>query len=163
MNITFNTEQSAEDWRTINDGVMGGRSSGGPRFDAEHMIFEGVINTNGGGFSSVRTDVEAGVLSRASGVSLRVKSDGRTYKVTFRTDTKRGFRPISFQTEIPQTPIGDWAEVRVSFDDLRASIFGRPVTGVFDKSKVRELGIIIADGQDGPFKLEVDWIKACEE
>jgi len=164
MEINFDTSQATQNWRAVNDGVMGGRSSGGPRFENGAMIFAGVVNTNGGGFSSVRTDVEAGVLNTASGISLRVKSDGRTYKLTLRSDARYRGRTVSFQAEIPQTPIGEWADVTVPFDSLQGSIFGRRVRGArFDKSEVRELGIIIADGQDGPFKLEVDWVKDCSK
>jgi len=126
MEINFDTSQATQNWRAVNDGVMGGRSSGGPRF--------------------------------------RVKSDGRTYKLTLRSDARYRGRTVSFQAEIPQTPIGEWADVTVPFDSLQGSIFGRRVRGArFDKSEVRELGIIIADGQDGPFKLEVDWVKDCSK
>lgn len=155
MNITFDTTESKAGWRAVNDGVMGGRSSGGPRFDNGDMVFEGVINTNGGGFSSVRLDVEPGPLSGAAGLKLRVKSDGRTYKVTLKTDARYRFRPIS--------QAGEWADVTVPFSALRASLFGRPVRGAaFEAADVQEIGIIIADGQDGPFKISVASITACE-
>ncbi len=162
MQITFDNPEVNKKWRIVNDGVMGGLSSGGPRFENDRMIFEGVINTNGGGFSSVRLDVQQGLLRQASGVSLRVKSDGRAYKVSFRTNARYRGRPVSFQAQIPNTPRGEWADVNVSFEDLRASLFGRPISGaVFEASEIWELGIILADGQDGPFRLEVDTLSDC--
>ncbi len=162
MRISFDTVETSENWRAVNDGVMGGRSSGGARFENGHMIFEGMINTNGGGFSSIRTDMRPGYLSEATGLSLRIKSDGRSYKVTLRTDERYQLRPVSFQAAIPQIPTGEWSSVTVPFEALEASVFGRSVTGVkFDRSNVEELGIILADGQDGPFRLEVEWINAC--
>lgn len=162
--ITFETPEAAASWRAVNDGVMGGKSSGGPSFEGNVMIFNGIINTNGGGFSSVRTPMEKGVLAEASGLKLRVKSDGRAYKITLRTNARYRFRRISFQGVIPQTPAGEWAEVVVPFDGLKASLFGRPVSGAeFDRSEVVELGVIIADGTDGPFRLEIDWISACRK
>ncbi len=162
MKISFDTAEISENWRAVNDGVMGGRSSGGARFENGHMIFEGIINTNGGGFSSVRTDMRPGYLSEATGLSLRIKSDGRSYKVTLRTDERYRLRPVSFQAEIPQIPTGEWSSVTVPFEALEASVFGRSVMGAnFDRSDVEELGIILADGQDGPFRLEVEWINAC--
>jgi len=160
MEMNFTVEQSSQNWRAVNDGVMGGRSSGGPSFEDGYMVFAGVINTNGGGFSSIRTDIESGLLNEASGLTLRVKSDGRAYKVTFRTNARYRFRPISFQAEIPPTETGKWECVTVPFEALSASVFGRSVKGaVFDKSKVEEFGIILADGQDGPFRLELDRIE----
>lgn len=162
MYVDFGKADMAQQWRAVNDGVMGGLSSGGPSFEDNHMVFEGVINTNGGGFSSLRSAVEHGALADASGIMLRIKSDGRGYKVTFRTDRAYRSRLISFQAPLPATPRGEWADVTVPLDALSGSIFGRPVTGaVFDRTRVREMGIILADGQDGPFRLEVDWIKHC--
>ena len=163
MNITFDTTDAQAGWRAVNDGVMGGKSSGGPRFDNGDMVFEGVINTNGGGFSSVRLDVEPGPLSGAAGLNLRVKSDGRSYKITLKTDARYRFRPVSFQGLIPSTQSGEWADVTVPFSALRASLFGRPVRGAeFNAAAIQEIGIIIADGQDGPFEIRVESISACE-
>ena len=162
MDMRFNTQNSVDAWRVINDGVMGGRSSGGPKFADGVMVFEGHINTNGGGFSSIRLDVEAGLLTQAEALSLRVKSDGRAYKIGFRTDARHRGRPVSFQAPIPPIEAGQWREVRVPLSGLRASLFGRPVEGAsFDKSKIWEIGLIIADGQDGPFRLEIESLKAC--
>lgn len=162
MEIDFRTETVAQQWRAVNDGVMGGLSSGGPNFDAGHMTFSGVINTNGGGFSSVRSSAKPGELTGTDGLSLRVKSDGRDYKVTMRTNATYGWRRISFQAPIKTQSAGEWETVNISYDDLRASIFGRPIRGAsFDKSEVVEIGIILSDGRDGPFSLEVESIKAC--
>ena len=163
MYVNFETAKEAQAWRAVNDGVMGGLSSGGPSFENGHMVFEGVINTNGGGFSSLRSPVEARALAEASGLKMRIKSDGREYKATLRTNMTYRGRLISFQATIPQTPKEKWAEVIVPFAGLRGSIFGRPLRGAsFEKGEVRELGIILADGQDGPFRLEVDWIADCQ-
>lgn len=164
VKMNFDNAETSANWRAVNDGVMGGLSSGGPVFENGHMVFKGNINTDGGGFSSVRTDVTPGQFSGVSGLSLRVKSDGRTYKVTLRTDERYRMRPVSFQAEIPQTPANEWSSVNVSFADLEASVFGRAVDGAkFDKSDIEELGIILADGKDGPFRLEIDWIEAYTE
>ncbi|WP_418152455.1 CIA30 family protein [Litorimonas sp. RW-G-Af-16] len=126
------------------------------------MVFDGVINTNGGGFSSVRRDVTPGLLREATGLTLNVRSDGREYKVTMKTQARLRGRYISFQGVIPPSAPGEWAVVTVNFDDLKASIFGRPVRGAsFAPAEVSEIGIIIADGQDGPFELHVKDIASC--
>ena len=162
MKIDLNNRYTIASWKAVNDGVMGGRSSGAPSFENGYMVFEGNINTNGGGFSSIRTKMKPESLSNSSSLVLKVKSDGRAYKVTFRTNAYYRFRPISFQALIPQTKIGEWESVNVPFERLDASIFGRSVYGAkFDKSEVTELGIILADGEDGPFRLEVKEIQGC--
>ena len=163
MKIDFDTSAEIRAWRAVNDGVMGGLSSGGPRFENGQMIFQGVINTNGGGFSSVRSTVPKGALSNASGIRLRVRTDGRDYKLTLRSSAAWRGRRVSFQAPIPPSKAGEWTEVSVPFSDLRGTIFGRAVRGAeFDKDAVVELGIILADGRDGPFRLDVDWITNCD-
>ena len=162
MNIDFSTSDQSAAWQAVNDGVMGGRSSGGPRFENGVMIFEGVINTNGGGFSSVRAGVQDGLLAGEDSLKMRVKGDGREYKLTLRSDAFYRGRNVSFQAPLPQTPAGQWAEITIPFSNLDPSVFGRPLRGpVFMPEETRSMGIIIADGVDGPFKLEVDWIKTC--
>jgi len=163
MDIRFENVADQTSWRAVNDGVMGGRSSGGPEFENGVMIFRGVINTNGGGFSSIRFSLTEGAVGEADGLKMMVKSDGRSYKFTMRTDETYRRRPISFQMKIPTTPPGEWSEVMVSFQDAEASIFGRPLSGArFVPYLAWEMGFILADGKDGPFRLEVKRIQACE-
>ncbi len=147
-------------WRAVNDGVMGGRSSGGPTFENGHMVFSGVINTNGGGFSSIRRPVQSWEFQDARRVTMRIKSDGRAYRLRFRTDVTWRGRRIAFQKPIPVTQAGEWETVTVTLDNMRASLFGRTVRGAeFDPNAILETGVILADGQDGPFKLEIAWMK----
>ncbi len=159
MEIDFKSATSG--WSAVNDGVMGGKSSGGSSINQSLLVFEGVLNTDGGGFSSVRTPVSPGDLAGATGLKLRVKSDGRAYKFTMRTDKRNMFRAVSFNAGIPVSPAGEWTNVTANFDGAEASVWGRKLSGVtFDPAMVDELGIIIADGKDGPFRLEVDRITA---
>ena len=84
-------------WRAVNDDVMGGRSKGGFRLEERSLVFEGSTNTDGGGFSSIRSGVGRFDLGNYDGIRLRVRGDGRTY--TFRLtnwDTRDGrIRPSS--------------------------------------------------------------------
>lgn len=161
--VTFDTPESNTFWQPVNDGVMGGLSSGGPKFENDLMIFRGVINTNGGGFSSVRAPVLRGYLDGMSGIKLRVKSDGRAYKFTFRTRATYYGRSVSFQKEFPAVTPGEWTEIDIPFSELKATVFGRSVGDIpFQAWDVRSNGIILADGKDGPFKLEVEWLEVCK-
>jgi len=158
--IDFQSRSEMNQWRAVNDGVMGGRSSGGPSFENGHLVFSGVINTNGGGFSSVRRRVQSGAMSGAQTVTMRIKSDGRDYRLRFRTDVTWRGRRIAFQKPIPNTKAGEWETVTITLDNMRASLFGRTVRGAnFVPDDVIETGVILADGQDGPFRLEIDWIQ----
>jgi hypothetical protein len=51
--------------------------------------------------------------------------------------------------------------VRVPFSALRSSVFGRAVDAPpIDLARIRSVGLYMLDGQDGPFHLEVDYIRS---
>lgn len=161
MNMSFETPQSLSDWRAINDGVMGGKSIGGVTHSGEAMTFSGSINTDGGGFSSIRTEIPKGTLAGAIAIKITLKSDGRPYKLSLRSsETYRG-RQIAFQSPLGVEASDDWTEVTVNISDLKPSLFGQEMVGPsIDASDVHELGFILADGQNGPFVTEIKSITA---
>ena len=157
--ISFQSPEEASAWRTVNDDVMGGRSLGGSVVEAGQLLFTGVINTNGGGFSSVRREMEPGALDEARTIILSVKSDGRAYRLIAQTDARFRGRYVSYQAPIPMSPAGEWSDVRIAFSDFVPSVFGRNVpASEFSPSKVTQLGFIIADDVDGDFALSVSLI-----
>jgi len=159
----FVSPREIDRWRTVNDGVMGGRSSGGPAFGESTMRFIGEINTNGGGFSSVRFNLFPGALEGFDKVVVRARTDGRTYKLTFDDSLPGRDRRISHQGNLVFEGVDDWQLATVSFSDLQPSLFGREVeTEPFRNDLAVELGVMISDGVDGPFEIEVDWIAACQ-
>lgn len=161
MEIDFSNSDAVAPWQIVNDGVMGGLSQGTRYAEEVHMVFRGVINTNGGGFSSLRRRMSPGDFTGATGIALRVRADGRDYKLTFRTSERWRGRSVSYQASIPNTTSGEWGDVIVPFADLRTSIFGRAVRAApFDPSDVREMGIILADGIDGVFQFNMQSL-AC--
>ena len=154
----------AERWKTINDNVMGGRSTGGPTFKDGLLCFRGTTNTDGGGFSSIRRDLDGKVLAGAAGIRLRVRGDGRTYKLSMHTDKKgwswAGRMPIAYRADFT-TQDGEWVIINIPFAKLVPTLLGRERDGpAFEKRKVSTIGLMIYDKQDGPFQLEVDWIGA---
>lgn len=164
MRMDFSDPDTVAPWQIVNDGVMGGLSQGTRFAEDDHIVFRGVINTNGGGFSSLRRRMSAGDLADTTALRLNLRSDGRDYKLTFRTSERWRGRSVSYQASIPATSPGEWAEVTVPFSGMRTSIFGRTVRAApFDPSDVREMGIILADGIDGPFKLDVRRLSCVAE
>lgn len=177
--VDFSDSAEAERWGVVNDGVMGGKSEGAMAVREGAMRFAGVIRTDGGGFSSVRRGLAPGALAGAEAVRLRVRGDARGYRVSFRDDTRTRWggrvmfaAPLNLE-EDPQesgprkSPDADaaeaapWQEVVVRFEDLSASFHGRPMNvAPFDPGQAREIGLILSDGIDGPFELEVAWIEA---
>jgi hypothetical protein len=154
--ISFESPAEARAWRTVNDDVMGGRSLGGSVVEEGQLVFTGSINTKGGGFSSVRREMEPGALEGAQAFVLLVKSDGRAYQLIARTNARFGGRYVSYQAAIPISPEGEWSSVRVALSDFVPSVFGRIVpASEISPLEVNELGFIIADSVDGDFALSV--------
>lgn len=47
------------------------------------------------------------------------------------------------------------------FSELRTTVFGQPVrVAPIDLTNVKRIGLYILDGKDGPFRLEVDSVRA---
>lgn len=145
-------------WRTVNDNVMGGRSQGGFSVSSEkNLVFQGRTSLrNNGGFSSIRSGAPQGSLQGYDGFSIRVKGDGRTYKMTLQTS--RTGRWISFWANFP-TKAGEWQEIRVPFKKFKAKSFGQPRRNPLVVNSINSIGFMIYDKQAGPFKLEVSSIK----
>ena len=101
----FRPEGETARWRTLLDGVMGGRSSGEFTVADGRMTFTGVLNTNGGGFSSVRRPGRDLRLGQAGeqGIRLRVRGDGRTYTLRLRQPTERRRFAASYRAKFSTT------------------------------------------------------------
>jgi NADH dehydrogenase [ubiquinone] 1 alpha subcomplex assembly factor 1 len=154
-----------DNWVVVNDGVMGGRSNGAIEFTDSAMQFTGNVVTAGGGFTSVRLQLTGDELTDSGYLALRLRSDERTYGLTLEDSAQTGRRPIAHGANLTidgPADVDGWRTVELAYDELRPSIFGQPLDAPpFNPDEAVELGIIIADGIDGRFKLEVDWIDAC--
>lgn len=158
----FDFESADEaSWQVVNDGVMGGRSRGYVTVGGGVLRFTGTLVTQGGGFTSIRAERSVD-LEGFDGVELRVRGGGRTFEVEVDDGTRRGWRRVSRRAPFATRP--EWQWVRVPFGALRTSVFGQPVTAPpIDLTAVQAIGLYILDGQDGPFELEVDAIRAYRD
>jgi len=157
--IAFDNSPQEPRWLAVNDGVMGGRSRGGPVLTDGQLQFSGEISlANNGGFSSVRTAGRDFDLRDASVVVLRVRGDGRRYQLRLATDARYRGMAVSFGAEF-DTRAGEWTEVRLPLASLKATVRGTALPGPpMDRSRVREIGLMIADKREGAFALAVEWI-----
>jgi monofunctional biosynthetic peptidoglycan transglycosylase len=140
-------------WQSVNDGVMGGVSSGAMTVSPNGLVFEGELSLeNNGGFASVRRVVGADV-SAATGLRLKVRGDGRTYQVRLRHD--RRFDGIAWRAEFSAS--SQWQDVTLYFEDFEPMFRGRRVidAGPVVPSKISQLGFMVADKTPGPFRLEI--------
>jgi monofunctional biosynthetic peptidoglycan transglycosylase len=147
-------------WRAVDDVVMGGVSGSRLRLTGTGTgVFEGTVSlANNGGFASVRRPVGPLDLRGDRGLALRVRGDGQRYRLRLRTDDR--FDGIAWQATF-STEDGVWRVVALPFESFEPSYRGRrpQAAGPLDVSNVRQLGLMIADRQAGPFRLEIDWIR----
>jgi len=162
--LDFESVDDTALFQPVDDAVMGGVSSSrlapaGPGIAA----FEGTVSLeNGGGFASVRSRPRDWDTAGATAFVLRVRGDGKRYRFNVRTPG----HPAAFRYEAPlEPPAGVWTEVDIPLARLSGKVFGRrvPVIAPPDPGRIHSLGFMISDGQDGPFRLEIDWIAVkCE-
>jgi monofunctional biosynthetic peptidoglycan transglycosylase len=159
MLFAFEDADAAAQWRTTNDGVMGGRSDG--RFKINeygNMEFFGTLSLeNNGGFASVRARGTSLGLEGGDSIVARVRGDGREYSLNLYTPTRR--MAFSYRAKF-RTQKDEWIEVRIPVDNFVATSFGRVVRNQeLDPREVNGLGVLLGDKKAGPFELEIDWIR----
>jgi hypothetical protein len=153
---------TAESWLIVNDGVMGGKSIGEGALDNGVLTFSGVINTDGGGFSSVRGAVGVDVAADATEFRLHVRTDGRRYELQIDDAAADRDPRVTHYLPLSDAIAGEWSEVVVRSADAQARTFGVPRdASPLEMSSLVSVGIILSDGVDGPFRMEIDHIDAC--
>lgn len=148
-------------WYVQNDNVMGGRSEGGFSVSSGELLFSGRTDTNGGGFSSIRTAPFAPLdLSACDGIRLRVRGDGRRYIWQLQTDARwRGYE-VSYWAAF-DTRAGEWITVDIPFARFYPQFRGFELDGPrLDPGRITEHGLYIYDNKDGPFELGLDSVQA---
>lgn len=156
MLFDFSDPRSVTLWNPINDGVMGGVSTSQLRHDPTgHAVFSGHVSfENNGGFASVRC--QPGDLGRkkVTAYLLEIRSDGKRYKLNLRTDNS--FDGVNYQARF-EPPAGIWTTCRLASADFLSSWRGRSVADAppLDTARLRQIGLMIADRQEGPFGLAV--------
>lgn len=160
--VDFRQSEAVQGWNVINDGVMGGVSTSQFTHRIDKVVFSGVVSLqNNGGFASVRSAPEPLDLSAFQGIVLRVRGDGKVYKFNLRTDNSRN--SINYRHAF-ETKAGEWITVELPFADFQPSFRGRIVTEAppLDTTIIVTLGFLIADRQQGPFRLEIKTISAIK-
>ena len=160
MITDFTADSPDLGWYVVNDNVMGGRSEGDFRTGEGELRFEGRTNTNGGGFSSIRTGRLALDLSDFAGIRLRVKGDGRRYTWRLATDATLRGQQIGYWADF-DTQAGQWQAVDIPFGAFEPQLRGSRLDGPpLDLASIRGMGLMIYDNQDGPFDVSLAEIRA---
>lgn len=158
--VVFDSPETTDEWRIINDVVMGGISKSNFTLNKnESAKFTGTLSPdNNGGFASVRTHVEENNLNDFDGVIIKSKGDGNLYNLRFRTD--ENYSGVSYQAKFKSNS-KEWEEFKIPFKDFKPTFRGRlvPNQPELKSNNIRQIGILIADNQFGDFELNIKWIK----
>jgi len=161
--IDFQHADEASRWRAINDAVMGGISEGHLQAEDGVGAFSGEISLeNNGGFASVRREPEAFDLGGQAGLVLHVRGDGRRYQLRLHTDQL--FDGAAYRA-LFQPPVGEWQHVALPWDAFEAVFRGRRLDDApsLDPAAIQQVGLMLADRQAGPFRLEVAWLETMND
>jgi monofunctional biosynthetic peptidoglycan transglycosylase len=147
----------------VNDGVMGGLSRSQLLFSENNTaVFAGETSlANNGGFASVRSRPGAMPTAGTSRIAVRVRGDGREYQLRIRTED--AFDGVAYRWTF-KTRADEWMTIEASYSDFVPTFRGRILPDVppIDPGAIRQFGFLIADKKEGPFRLEIDSIKALD-
>jgi len=157
----FDGQDESPRWVRVNDGVMGGLSQSSLALTPDGTaLFAGTLSlANNGGFASVRTYPHDFGLAGYAGVRVRVKGDGRRYKLRVRADDR--LDGPAYEADFATTA-GEWQTVEMPFAELRPTFRGRRLRNMpaLTGAAVQQISFMIADKTPGAFELEIDWVRA---
>jgi catechol 2,3-dioxygenase-like lactoylglutathione lyase family enzyme len=161
--VDLDDASQVQAWTTVNDPVMGGKSTSGVAFGDGGLVFSGDISLeNNGGFASARGPQDPEIGRRATGAkSIRVHAvgDGKTYLLKVGTEGQPWSYIQRFPTEAGvqrsyELPIEGFQPVGQRLDPAPDA----PPT--LDPSSISQVSVYILDKQQGPFAIAVSEIGA---
>ncbi|NND62714.1 MAG: CIA30 family protein, partial [Flavobacteriaceae bacterium] len=109
--LDFGTNNDGNDWRIVNDDVMGGRSQSKKDLRENSLYFSGNVSLeNNGGFASIRSPYDTYDLSEFETVTIRFRGTNRKFALSM--DIHRAWYLPNYKHEF--TPEGEnWQEITV--------------------------------------------------
>ena len=157
MIFNFEKKSDVNDWRVVDDVVMGGVSKSKITInEAGNGVFSGYVSLeNNGGFSSVRHQFGNMDVSNYNKFIIRIKGDGKNYQ--FRVKSKLNeyyYYKHEFLTNKA------WQTIEIPFKELVATFRGRLLNmPSFGNKTLEEIGFLISNKKEESFHFEMDFIK----
>jgi hypothetical protein len=152
----FTTSTKVNEWRIVNDGVMGGISKSSLLLsDSGHGQFAGQVSlANNGGFASIQLNKTIKLRDENKFIVLRVKGDGKAYEFRLKGEISQS------ESYVHQfTTSGEWENIKLPLSEFYPQFFGRKLNRPnFNFKSIEQLSFLIANKQEEDFKLLIDWI-----
>ena len=153
----FSRESNIQNWKVVNDGVMGGLSKGDFSLNDEgHALFTGHVSLeNNGGFSSVRYNLESKSVKGFKKIKLRLKGDGKQYQIRVKTRASDYYSYIAYiKTN------GKWQTLQIPFSAMTPSFRGQKVDlPNYPGQYLEQFAILIGNKKKEDFQLYLDKIE----
>jgi len=161
------------EWGSLDDVVMGGASQSKFSVVQDVGVWAGTITTeNNGGFAGCRSRAVTPALDLSSfkGIRLRVKGDGKRYKLIVRDDYNWNGIAWAFFFDTA-ADASDWQDIEAPFNECVPTLFARRVPGVrLNSRSITTVQLTLSkfevDTQlnpkfdSGPFRLELQSVQA---
>jgi NADH dehydrogenase [ubiquinone] 1 alpha subcomplex assembly factor 1 len=153
----FNLNSNIDNWRVVDDSVMGGISSSKFFIDASgNGVFKGSVSLeNNGGFCSVQHYPKPVSLKEKKIFSIRLKGDGKKYQFRVKSERSNYYSYIyEFQTTT------DWQTIEIPITKLYASFRGRTIDiPNYDGASLEEIAFLVGNKKNENFQLQIDKIE----
>ncbi len=152
----FNKKSDLSQWKIIDDAVMGGRSDGNFKLNADgHGVFSGTISLeNNGGFSSLRYRFDNKKIKGYTKAILTLKGDGKNYQ--FRTKSSGNDRH-SYIAKFATS--GKWETIEIKLSDMYPAFRGYTLDiSNYPGENLEEIAFLIGNKKAEYFELRIDSI-----
>lgn len=155
--IDLNLNTNIDNWKIVNDVVMGGRSRSDFFIDASgNGVFKGTVSLdNNGGFCSIQHYFQPISLDKNKFFSIRLKGDGKKYQFRVKSDSNDYY---SYIYEFKTT--SEWETIEIPIAEMYASFRGRMLDiPNYNGSKIEEIAFLIGNKKAESFELLIDKIE----
>jgi hypothetical protein len=153
----FNSKANLKNWNTVNDTVMGGKSSSKMKLDQEgNGVFEGQVSLkNNGGFSSARLNLDKKQINNCTKIGLKLKGDGKKYQFRIKANSSDYYSyTASFNTS------GNWEYIEIPISNMTPTYRGRQLDkSNFSEKYFEQISLFIGNKKEEKFKLIVKKIE----
>ena len=152
----FTATSNITNWRVVDDVVMGGKSSGHFKLDANgHGVFYGDVSlANNGGFSSVQYSLETLYTKSFTNVVLNLKGDGKAYQFRVKANAEDKHSYIAqFETT------GAWQKISIPLKTMYPTFRGRKLEQPnFFEGQIEQIAFLVGNKRAEAFQLLIDSI-----